>query len=393
MTQFDSDKDYYWMATRADGTIDGGYCDRVEETDQFKMDDDQDFQVSHNEPVVPEESKKRTVEFFDELGEKSDDDGWYWQNTFIYAIANRKDFLIEAVKYVPNGYLINKPFRYVYALYAKAYMQDGVHMSREEFKQRLLESSKIPPDWKEGIFSCYKVSLGGRVGITEDEFTSAVKHLTRRQKGKRFDKEIRQARKLRSQGKYEDADECLQSYLHAFRDIDGRAKPRSLAHMSSFAIDDYKNYQSYCFTTPFERLNGITGGGYKGETWIVAGYTSDGKTQLAKELVYPSVKMGDNVLIVSLEMLAEEMEQIMHTRIAYDMGMPQLTLNKIRRRKLDEEEFEDYKKVVEKVKEYGNLFIYQPQGKFTMDDLEMEIDRIKAFTHFGCCCSGLLGVD
>jgi len=381
MEQFASDKAFFWTAKRKDGSIDAGYVDTEAEADQFRAEGDRLFDVNENKSIVPQHAKEEADMFFDYLGEQSDESGWYWQTTFIYGVIHRKDFLIEGIKYVPNRYLINKPFKYIYALYVQAYLVDGVQLSTDEFRQRLLETDKIPADWKEGIYSCFKVSIGGRVGITDDEFSSAVKHLMRRQKGKRFDEEITEAKRLRSQGKFEKADEHLTSYLYAFRDMDERSKPISLARMSSFSVDDYQNANSYCFMTPFEKLNRITGGGYKGETWIVGGYTSDGKTQLAKELVYPSMKLGDNVLVVSLEMLASEMNTIFQTRVAYDMGFPHLTMNKIRRRQLTAEEFEDYKKVVEKMKEYGNVFVYQPEGKFTMDDLDMEIDRIKAFTH------------
>lgn len=377
----EADKALCWMATRADGSMDGGYVDTEEEADQFKKDDDITFGVVPNDTKIPESVESKAIDFFEELGEQRDDSSWYWQTTFIYGVIKRKDFLIDGVKHVPNKFLINKPFRYIYAIYAIAYTEDGVHLSSEEFKQRLIESQKIREEWKEGIFTCFKVSVGSRVNITEDEFSSAIKHLTRRQKGKIFAKEIKQAQKLAGQGKFEEADERLTNYLYSFKDLDEKHRPSSLARMSSFALDEYRNRKDYSFPTGFGRLDALTGGGWKGETWIVGGYTSDGKTQLAKEIIFPSMKRGDNILFVSLEMLKEEMEQIFHVRLAYELGFKELTLNKIRRKQLNDHEFELYKIVIEKARQHTNLFIHQPVGKFTMMDLEMEIDRIRAYTH------------
>lgn len=383
-------RDWMWRAKRADGTSDAGYTKTKEEAEKNKQDDDLRFDVLENKPLQPKEETKAgispefqekiVIDWLEENGEIIEKgELWHYQTTFLFGVILRKDFLIYGIRYVPNKYLELKPFRYVYALFETSYVEDGIHLSSGDFKKKLAETNKIPERMKEGIYSCYELSAFSRGEITEDEFKNAIKHLTLREKYKVFDKEISKAVRFRKKENIEQADELILKYMHSFKDINSMNQPISLAKKSIYQVDNYLSQTHHSFDTFSERLNMVTGGGWKGETWIVGGYTSDGKTQLAKELAYNAMKTGDNILLVSLEMLEDEMTNIFESRIAYDMGLPHLTLNKIRRRGLNGSEIDDYKKVVAEMQKYRNLFIYQPEGRFTMDDLEMEIDKMMAY--------------
>jgi len=528
-------KEYYWSAKRENGELEAGYEPSLEECEKYKYDTDIFFNSGENfDPQPPEDitfpkfKEKEIIETLKALEEKIDEgDIWYYQKIFLHGVITRKDFLIDSFNYIKNKYLRVKHFRYIYALYEIAYIQDGIFLSDKEFRQRLAETNKIPVDWKGTVEVCYEMVLHCRRVITDDEFKSAIKYLIQEEKYRMFDKEILNAVKSRKEGDIEKAEETLTKYLHNFMNVTDKGKPISLAKRSKFAIDKYLRPNNYSYETFSARLNDLTGGGWRGETWIIGGYclkegtlilngngsyvpieefvkkkmpyvismkddyklskqkvsswldtglldtynvktnigneisvsmnhpfytlngwkkikdlkigdyiaiprklpmpikkklktegdimwdritsikhegknqcydlsipkynnfiandfvvhnTSDGKTQLSKELAYNAILNGDNVLVVTLEMDDEEMEHIFQARIAYDMGFSNLTLNRIRRRQLDAVEFEDYKKVVEKMGSYRNLYIQQPEGKFSMDILDMEIDKIQSHT-------------
>lgn len=319
------------------------------------------------------------VDWLGSIGENVEKgDMWYYQVTFLYGIIHGKPNLIEGIKMVQNRFLGYRPFRYVYAIYETAYIDNGIHLSREAFEQELHETKKINDDLKKGILMTFELCADSRESITEDDFTGAVKGLVLKEKYKVFDKKVLEAVRHRKDGEIDKAEESLTKYLYTFKNLDNTNRPISLGRRSAFSVDNYNNNHTYHYETFSPRLNKITGGGWKGETWIVAGGTSDGKTQLAKELVYDPMLAGDNVLIISLEMLEDEMGTIFETRRAVDMGLPELTLNNIRRRQLTADQFEDYKKVVDDMHQFKNLHIFQPEGKFTMTDLESEIDRMSS---------------
>jgi len=376
--------EYSWYARRNDYTIDCGAAETVDAARVNAKPDDVFFQVHKaiDGLTIPAESLRVLV---DQTGQLSTDtikkardiSFWHWETVFLFGIVTRKDFLIDALQRVPNKYLRGKTFRYIYALYMREYVDHGAHITPADFKQKLIDNIKIKDAWKELINMCFRVVVMIRQSITQDQFDLAIAEIIDYAKCRKFDEVMREAVDLRTQGSIEDADAKLSGYLHTFRD--GRAnRPRSLAQMAHYSLDAYEHSPVYNFQLFSERLNKIVGGGWKGESWILAGGTGDGKTTLAVNLVYDPMKMGDNILFVPLEMSAKELEILFQARIAYDMGLHHITVEKIKRRMFVGTEYEDYKKVVAKQHEYKNLYILQPEGKFTMKDLEAEIDRLKS---------------
>lgn len=384
---FESDKDWIWTCER-NGELTGGYADTKEEAEGNKQKDDKMFTVSKNvsvplgEQEEEYEDKYITTEFLKTLHElgvedKSGNDFLY-QKIFLCGITRRKDWLLQGIRYLPNSFLHWKPFRYMYAIYEMAYLKDRVFLRKQQFKQRLLETKKVPEKWKNSVNTVFETAHHFKKNITEDEFKDSIQELTKEAKLRNFDKEIAKAIKHREKRAMVPAEKILRDYLTSFEDIKDRGRPVEMSKLSKFALEEYGDYNEYNYNLFSSNMQLYTGGGYRGETWIVGGYTSDGKTQYAKELIWDPVKQGDVVLFVTLEMLEEEMRMIFETRMAYDMGFHDITLNKIRRRKLGDEEYEQYKEIIEEFASYKNLMILQPRGKFTMDDLEMEIDKIQA---------------
>jgi replicative DNA helicase len=379
-TEFECEKTWNWYARRADNKTETGWCDNEEQAKANKKPGDMFFSHAKINNRLPEAAEKKMVASTAPFeSEHPDIAQWYWQATFIYGVANRRDFLIDSLRHVRNKFLHGKPFRYIYALYHEAYVKKGLFISQTDFRQRLLDAKDVRAEWKESIYMCFRSCMESRAGITEDEFKGAMAEIIRHEKAKQFDIKIAEAVQLKDSGKMDEADQKIKSFMHSFSDVGVANKPVTLAKLSESALDQYQHVKMYNFSTFSHRINDLTGGGWKGETWIVGGYTSDGKTQLVKELVYEPMKMGDNVLFVSLEMMEEEMSAIFQTRIAYDLGFPHLTLQKIRRRQIEPTEWEDYKKVVDKMKSYGNMILHQPEGRFTMDDLERVIDRVQSY--------------
>jgi len=375
-------KKYYWIAKRENEVVENGFDDVKEECLKFSKPSDVWFYCEENIPandtmrILDDETIQGWLIKFGEDVEKGD--MWFYQKVFLYAIITNKKYLMDGLMFLPNYILRIKHFRYVYALFEMSYKTDGVHLSSEGFEKKLSETDKIDLPWKETVLDCYYLCLNSRKYITDEEFKEAIRYLIKKEKYRQYDKEVVKSVKKRKDGKIIEADEILFKYLNTFRDVDSINRPVSLASRSKFVMDEYMSSKICNFNTFSERLNEITGGGWKGETWIIGGFTSDGKTSLAKEIVYNSMKFGDNILFVTLEMLKEEMCQIFEARIAYDMGYNDITLTKIRRRQLIPSELEDYKKVAEQMLKYKNLYIYEPSGRFTMDDLEAEIDRMSA---------------
>jgi replicative DNA helicase len=269
-------KKFYWIAKRSCGTVEQGFEDIIDECRKYKKDNDIWFYAEENIPlekqvkILNDEVVQEWLEKFGETIEKGE--MWFYQKAFLYGIITNKQFLMDGLQFMPNHVLRIKHFRYVYALFEIAYTSDGVHLSAEGFSKKLSETNKINETWKEAVQDCYDLCLTSRKSLSEEEFRQAIKYLIIQEKYRCYDREVVKSIKKRKDGNIQEADELLLKYLHTFKSIDSINKPVSLASRSKYVMDEYLSSKICNFDTFSERLNVLTGGGWKGETWIIGGY-------------------------------------------------------------------------------------------------------------------------
>lgn len=122
----------------------------------------------------------------------------------------------------------------------------------------------------------------------------------------------------------------------------------------------------------------------KGDLWLVAGFTSDGKTTLCLNIAHQAVCSGHNVLYASMEMGRETIRDILyciHSGHKMFTNMhPALDLEKITSGRLTEEEENFYVKHViddfENNPTYGVLEVVQPDCVWSAEILQAEAEML-----------------
>lgn len=313
-----------------------------------------------------------------ESGEKTLGDLFFWHNSFLCGVVTSKDMFLKAARAISPEFIPYGTYRQIYELYLAYYRDKRICMSGRTADQVIAEMPVVEDDKREMLRLIVEMSCRNAEGLTHEEFDAAIDNLLNRRKGEVFNQRMMDAVEAKRSGDIKKADRVLEGYLSEFRHLDERSEPRPVSQEIGL-LDASNDVHRYCYSTFSNTIDRYTGGGYRGETWIVGGYTSDGKTALSKELIWPSVKNNERILWVSLEMECDEMMAIFSTRMAQDLGFTGLTLNKIRRKEfLNDEEKGQWDQVQTEMRKLSNLWLYHPCGKFTMRDLEAEVDRMKA---------------
>lgn len=115
----------------------------------------------------------------------------------------------------------------------------------------------------------------------------------------------------------------------------------------------------------------------RSDLWVHAGYTGEGKTMFALNMVYDRALRGENSLFVSLE---QEQGSILnklyaiHSSTLAPEGRSPLDYRHIRDNRLNSEEIVLYYEVVRDLQEnpeYGRIRVWQPESDTTMNDIRL----------------------
>lgn len=126
-----------------------------------------------------------------------------------------------------------------------------------------------------------------------------------------------------------------------------------------------KNSPNHGFIeTPFARLNQVCGGGRGGRLWLTAGYAKDGKTQLAKELVYHAMRRKFGTLVFTGEQTCSDMRDMVIARHSHGFIPGGLPLRQISNGTLDADHEKAYRETVRDLSSnrYGPLSYFQSPG-------------------------------
>ena len=303
----------------------------------------------------------------------------HWYNNFIGGIATRKDFFLTALRFMKPEFLAYDIYAEAYRFYVWAYKETGRYPAIDDISEMAGENRDMTDLDRDRIDLIVEMSIRESGGmVTDEQFELAMDRIIERKKSERFDTRVLESAKYKKKGNIQRADEVLETYLNEFKHLQNREMPIAMSK-DAWQLSEGDGHTLYSYESGFDKIDRVTGGGFRGETWVVGGYTSDGKTNMTKEMVFKNLLRRETVLWVSLEMNNREMMALFATRIAQDMGCDRLTLNKIRRRDFStDEEREQFARVITEMKKFDNLILYNPSGKFTIRDLEMEIDRIQA---------------
>jgi len=302
----------------------------------------------------------------------------YYQIVFITGIIQKKDYLVEGIERVPRKYLLDTTYQAIYYIYATEYMQSRMFLTITEFKNRIRNHKKLEEKVKDEIEYFMKIA-DLETGIPKEDFEFAITDIIRRQKVIQLNHTLDRAVGYYEKHEIERAENVLGDYVDEYRGREeGGGRLKTLAEMSLMRIEKYGRNAVYNFQTGFEKVDVLTGGGYKGQLWIIAGASSDGKTVCTRTIAHYNMKKSENILWVPLEMSDNDVQTQFESHEAFDMGYADITQTKIRTRSMNDKEFAQYTMVVENLKQYQNLTIYPPVGKFTLTDLENAIDKYEA---------------
>jgi len=303
----------------------------------------------------------------------------YHYTLFMRGAITRKDLFIEAILSVRNEYIEFKSFRNVYAIFELEYRRSGVFLDEEGFKHFIANHAQIDDEGCKWLSDTYDTAKFFGPEIGDQAFRRAIEMILRRQKQAIFKTRIKAGWENLRKGDFDTAEQEIRGYIHDTNSLGALNQPTSMNLLGNIAIDTYNHRSADLIPVDGPQLQGLTGGGRKGLTWIVGAYTGEGKTTLTVNLVFRAIMEGRTVLWVTLELPKEDMAAIFIARYARTIpGYEEITFEKIDRRELNEEEYRKYHELSKMfAATYGNLIIHEP-GDYTMEDLEAEIDRIKA---------------
>lgn len=142
----------------------------------------------------------------------------------------------------------------------------------------------------------------------------------------------------------------------------------TLSRDAGLSLVDYekaKNSPNHGYIpTPFARLNQVCGGGRGGRLWLTAGYAKDGKTQLAKELLYHAMVRKFGVLIFTGEQTCGDMRDMVIARHSHRFIPGGLSLRHISNGTLDAAHEKAYRETVRDLtsNRYGAMSYFQSPG-------------------------------
>ena len=154
----------------------------------------------------------------------------------------------------------------------------------------------------------------------------------------------------------------------------------TMAQLSSRAEKEYGSPRGKPMNTGLLRVDMTTLGGMrKGNLWLLAGFVSQGKTVMAKEIAYNFVKEGRTVLWVSLEMTKAETQILFAVRHAYSLESGGVSLSAACEESLNDKEKELYFRAVDDWHKSGlgeKLIVWVPEDDVTADDVIRKAEAI-----------------
>lgn len=310
----------------------------------------------------------------------TDDELWHTNGVFMKGITTRKDLFIHAITMVPNELVSMQFFAELYGVMEFAYREKNIYiedtLTLEEFCKTDFGMKKEDVS---AMTSTYSMAYNYGFVITEEMFIDSIDKLAKKKKQGLYRDIISRSTKAYKNGDVDGADKLIHQYITESNVLKERNKPVKLSVLSETAIDRYNHKQDTIIKTGISHFDHLTGGGRKGHTWIIAGYTGDGKSTCCANMAYNAMIDNRVVLWVTLELPMSDMQTIFEARHAKAIGFGKtVTFDKIDQRKFTPQEFKDYQAVVEDLKKYDNLILHEPEHGFTIENLTDEIDRIKA---------------
>lgn len=133
--------------------------------------------------------------------------------------------------------------------------------------------------------------------------------------------------------------------------------------------------------TGYNYFDSITGGGKRGELWVLAGYSGDGKTQLSKDIAYRvCTQQSGNVLFISLEMSVEEIKCLVETRHSHNFIPGGIAAKRLELGTLSAIEKDAYQKTLDDWRlntKYGKFVLWSPPYGCTVNNIVNKMEQVR----------------
>ena len=201
-----------------------------------------------------------------------------------------------------------------------------------------------------------------------------VKEISKKQNLLKLNKELESLLKNSEDVKVEELERLYQKTFE--RNIEESIEEdEDIMHILDNIIERKKRYEEgkpfIEIDTGYEKINQFTNGFHRGELTILAARPGMGKTAMMLNMVIRQIKNGARVMIFSLEM---SMKSLVERMVAMLTG---ISLQKIRRGDLTDEEFEDVVVAFDYLNEIGDNLIILDKSNMTINEIKMEIRKRK----------------
>jgi replicative DNA helicase len=293
---------------------------------------------------------------------------------FVDGLFNRDDWFLEALTTISPEQIPDQMTKVIYRVLQHSYYSDGQLPNLQTFPDMVMRrfSEQAAKKFIEYLFT-HDTSVPAYT-----EFRYAINEIKREGKSEQIRMNIAKAVDLLKNKKIEGITETLTEGLDSFQS-DG-ASEADARRGARTTLARYKEPVGPRIKSGIPELDVGTGGGRKGELWIWAAYTGEGKTQAMKEIAYNAIVCGRNVAWITLEMEREEMEEMFIIRHSHKFREGGIDARDTENRVLSENEYEAYELAAMDWGDndaYGALHIWKPSRHATLRTVETKLQGLK----------------
>lgn len=258
-------------------------------------------------------------------------------------------------------------------------------ISKKIFKDMLIKQKDLSEE-KRAEIEIFFVELTNYT-FTKDEFEYAINSLIRLRRCENLEKALTKAATDVNETNLITVEQHLKEALHDLESYSSHEA--SKGNIRQIALDStWKRYQQSKtgqrerFLSGILAVDDLTGGGRRGEFWMWAAFTGEGKTQFAANFAYNvCANQGKNVVVITLEQSMSEYEDMIATRHSRKYSGNGLLYSEVINQTLSKEDEGVLKKTLEDWhtnKNYGIFHVYAPTGDATLVDITAELTHLQS---------------
>lgn len=300
---------------------------------------------------------------------------------FVAGLLSTPTRIPEVVDKVPEDAISNKYVKFVYQLILKRYTKGK--LTDSDVLARLIHSKSIKGERKS--IQAFALKISSFKDPSREGFNYLVDTIIKDyRRGLMIVRVASVAESLRD-GSVKNARKTI---LQLANELDSKVHEGPVGKLTNDAPDRLKRQFMQArdggndarTLTGFQTIDGLTGGGKRGDLWLICAHVSEGKTSYMVELAYRAfVEQGKNVVFVSLEMSREEIELALAVRHAHKIQAGGVSKKEAELGTLNRHDTKIYLKALEDLKKprKGNILVWQAPSGINIKTLQGKLQSIQ----------------